>query len=911
MSSQILIVSQIESRSSRERAEHRAIVRGNKEFRDSLYSFLIGESQAFLLYCGKTEMNRSIRWLLAFGGVLVATHGSCRAGDAPVDPFEAIAQQQAAAVPGIVNNPAPKLPSTTLPWDAQAGAGFTGAEKMHTQAQLDAELARMRQQYEPFMADLAPPLPKRPTLELEKFDWRYAAAEDKTEPTRPQQGLGPWQQVAIPHYVGPPGKATSFYRSEVVLDDALLREETLYLHFQGVDYYADVYVNGQHVGAHEGLFDPFEFDIKSLVKPGKNVILVKVGNDGCPIGSTDPHGHGNFAFGPKMAACGGPGWDDPEHGWNCCPVGFGLWQRAWIEARPAMFVHDIFVRPMPQRHQAEVWLEIAQDKADAAGLTASYSLYGQNFKAVLAEHQPVTLGAAAPEIQPGIRLQKFVVAVPENQLRWWSPDEPWLYQMQIQLSRGGHVIDSARRQFGMRTFAQSTTSTPKGRLYLNGKEIRLRGADMMGNIMQCVMRKDFNQLRDDILLAKIAHMNFWRMTQQPCQEEAYDYFDRLGLMAQSDLPTFAYIPATQGPETVREAGALFRLVRSHPCNVMVSYINEPMTGNKAIERLSIPNTAKLFRACDELIPQIAPDQTRKWVDGDYANMSEGYSDHHCYTLWYTHHGIRFKSLYEGAWISSREGWMHGCGEYGAEGMDSIEFMQKHYPKSWLPAAPEDKWVPDKIPGCQTARGPFHHWIGSPVTMADWVSASRDHQMWAVRLMTEAYRRDARMNSCAVHLLIDAWPDGWLKALMDYDRQAKPAYFAFRDALAPMAANLRPDRWYWFSGDSVRVGTWICNDTQDLVPGATVRYQVELAGKTIRTGGAPAQILAREPAFQGFLEFPAPSVDQRQPLTVRVGVFDAAGNLCHDSSVQLDLFPDAQHKAKLDHPGGHAQALVDS
>ena len=60
-------------------------------------------------------------------------------------------------------------------------------------------------------------------------------------------------------------------------------------------------------------------------------------------------------------------------------------------------------------------------------------------------------------------------------------------------------------------------------------------------------------------------------------------------------------------------------------------------------------------------------------------------------------------------------------------------------------------------------------------------------------MTEAFRRDDRMVSNAIHLFIDAWPSGWMKSIMDCKRIPKQAYFAYRDALAPLLVSLRTDR----------------------------------------------------------------------------------------------------------------------
>jgi hypothetical protein len=66
-------------------------------------------------------------------------------------------------------------------------------------------------------------------------------------------------------------------------------------------------------------------------------------------------------------------------------------------------------------------------------------------------------------------------------------------------------------------------------------------------------------------------------------------------------------------------------------------------------------------------------------------------------------------------------------------------------------------------------------------------------------MAEAFRRDNRMVSFAIHLFIDAFPSGWMKTIMDCDRNPKPAYFAYRDSLSPILASVRTDRLTYFSG----------------------------------------------------------------------------------------------------------------
>ena len=67
----------------------------------------------------------------------------------------------------------------------------------------------------------------------------------------------------------------------------------------------------------------------------------------------------------------------------------------------------------------------------------------------------------------------------------------------------------------MREFRMDDTSSLKGTLYLNGEPIILRGADTMGNFEVPVMKGDEQQLIEDILIAKLAHLNFFRLTREP------------------------------------------------------------------------------------------------------------------------------------------------------------------------------------------------------------------------------------------------------------------------------------------------------------------------------------------------------------------------------------------------------------
>ncbi len=792
---------------------------------------------------------------------------------------------------GLVEIQPPKLTPRLLPLDADpANGSFQPAPKITTATELDEELACQRLAFAPYLRDLAPSIEKtRIRVPLESFAWRIQTAADREDFSRVLTGGGDWTRVTIPHYGGPMGLAVTYYRTEFTVTPEMLRAGALFVHFKGVDYKAAVYVNGSWLGSHEGYFAPFEFDFTPQAHLGKNVLVVQVMNDFSMLGNDVTLGYigGRRQVGDKIFACGGPCWDDPMAGWHNCPPGMGIWQDVAIEARPRLFLNDLFVRPLQGSGKVEAWVEVSDCDSESRNVTLQLSVFGQNFPATAVAKQ-VFAGQLAGH---GVACFKIPLAIPQPRL--WEPAAPWLYQLQVSLlDAQGRLLDMSKQQFGLRTFRMDYAGEPKGRMFLNDQPIRLRGANTMGAFEQCVIRKDWSQLINDILLARITHLNYIRLTQTPVQEEIYDYCDRLGLMLQTDLPLFGQLSRTQFPEAVRQAGEMERLVRSHPSNILVTFINEPFpNANKASQRnVSRPELNRFFDAADSIVHLANPDRVTKAVDGDYDPPGPGLPDNHCYTLWYNGHAIDAGKLYKGYWVRVKPGWLFGCGEFGSEGLDPVSLMRRRYPKDWLPqtAEEEKQWTPAKIPGSQTAAH-GGYFFDTPHTLSGWVQSSQQYQEWATRLMTESFRRNAGMQSFAIHLFIDAFPDGWMKALMDCERRPKPAWFAYRDALTPLVVNLRGDRHAFYSGEKMNVEAWVCNDLPDVPAGASLRYQLLLDGTALQGGSVAAHIESVAPTYQGTLPFIAPKVSSRGSITIRLGLVDATGKVLHDTSATYDVF----------------------
>lgn len=773
-------------------------------------------------------------------------------------------------------------------WNGDTLDFYKRMHKVSSEKEVEDGISTLRKKYSVFIKDLAPKMQDtRSTFRIEKMCFRYETHSDRLDFSNLINGYGLWEEVTMPYYHGPQGPSTAWYRTILDIPNEILKKDAVFIHFNGSDYYTDVFVNGHHVGSHEGMLDEFEFNIKPYLKSNDNVLLVRVRNDFSLLGSEGK----KRMWGNKLAASNSPGWDDPETGWNCCPAGYGIYQDIYIEGRSLPFINDIFCRPIVNDKSVELWVEIDLPDGNMSGsYKLGYSLYGQNFKECVFKNSKTDIDVVGGRI-----LKKIRIKIPESQLRLWTPDTPWLYQMQVSLIdvKRNMIIDNIKRQFGMRFFEISEVSEPKGRMYLNGREIRLRGTNTMGFLQRDVMAHDWEQLEYDLLYAKFTNINFIRTTQRIVQKEVYEMADRVGMMMQADLPLFAYINQKQYTEIIKQASGIERLLRNHPSVIMMSYLNESMAEKKphAISRFAYEN---LFDALDVVVHNENPDRAVKYVDGDYQSPNKGYPDNHCYNIWYDKHGISINSMEKGAWMSVKQNWMYGCGEFGAEGLDSEDLMRRCYPQNWLEEQNNGEWSPARIGGQNGAQTWQRHfdWFETQDNMSDWVDESRKHQEWGISKVTRAFRRMPRMNSFAVHLFIDAWPNGWLKAIVDCERIPKPAWYAYRDALTPLSVQLIQDRNSFYSEEKFNFPVWICNDTHKEFD-AEIKYVLELEGKCIDSGSSIVDIpsISEGSRFQGVIPVVFPKVCKKSDIILRVALFDKKHNIVlHEDIANIRLYP---------------------
>lgn len=213
---------------------------------------------------------------------------------------------------------------------------------------------------------------------------------------------------------------------------ATWKNKNVVLHFGAVDWRADVWVNDVKVGSHEGGYTPFSFDVTPfLTKDKAQKLAVKV---------WDPTDRG---FQPR-----GKQVNRPQGIWYT-PV-TGIWQTVWIEPVDKTYVKHLKTIPNIDGGNVSVL-------ALAEGTTVADIIEVK----VLENGKVVGTGKAAAG-------QEVLVSVPDAKL--WSPESPFLYDMEVAIVRNGAAVDQVKSYVGMRKISTKRDANGIWRLQLNNQD---------------------------------------------------------------------------------------------------------------------------------------------------------------------------------------------------------------------------------------------------------------------------------------------------------------------------------------------------------------------------------------------------------------------------------------------------------
>ena len=413
--------------------------------------------------------------------------------------------------------------------------------------------------------------------------WKYhAEPRVAAQAHRPEHDDRDWPALQVPsnwYLQGVDRSGSIWFRRTFRVPRGQAGKRTR-LVFDGVDYAAEVWLNGRSLGTHQGYFERFSFVAGPwLYEDRDNVLCVRVDS---PL-ETGP----SWSLHKKLIkgvfghhdARPGNAWSDRGQDRNTG----GIWGHVGLKPAGDLSLDGIHVRAdavTPQGKALEdgqtarlnataVRRQRREDHRarHAAGLGLALQLHagGEIVRDDYASNASSRLAN---------RICALTLDVPAVQ-RWqvWERGHPHLYRLDVQMiDRRGAVIDSVSRVFGFRTIAFDAA---KGEWMLNGRRIFLRGTNYIASQWLSEMTPAFYRL--DLGLMQQAGINAIRVHAHVEGEDLYRQADEAGMLIWQDFPLqWGYVDdAKFTTEAVRQAVAMVDQLDHHPSIVAWSGHNEP------------------------------------------------------------------------------------------------------------------------------------------------------------------------------------------------------------------------------------------------------------------------------------------------------------------------------------------------
>ncbi len=374
-------------------------------------------------------------------------------------------------------------------------------------------------------------------------------------------------QEVFPAYHG-----VAWYWREFVAPAHPRVEGRYLIRFGAVDYLADVWVNGVHVGRHEGGETPFVLDMTEAVKPmASNRLALRVLNptnepiDGIVLAET-PHQNKAVPY------VNGSGYDRG-----------GIMEPVEVSSVPGVRIENLYARPDWKTGRVGIQATVRNATPAAARGHLTFSV------APAAAGETLLTRHLERDLPPGETLVETNLQVDGHRL--WDLNDPYLYRLTARVAaKGREGFHETSVRCGFRDFRVT-----KGYFRLNGKRLFLRSTHTgnhcpIGQVVPPSAAPDL--LRRDLLYAKASDFNTVRFISAIAHPYQLDLCDEIGLLVYEE--SFAAWLLKDSPKmkerydfSTRE---MVRRDRNHPCVAIWGMLNETEDGpvfREAVSALSI------------------------------------------------------------------------------------------------------------------------------------------------------------------------------------------------------------------------------------------------------------------------------------------------------------------------------------
>jgi hypothetical protein len=729
------------------------------------------------------------------------------------------------------------------------------------------------------------PTAQRPRIELDG-EWRFVPdpermyAPDRLPEGDPIHVPGCWEaQVARPY-----GIVTAWYRRRLAIPSDWTGQRVV-LHFQAVMYRCAVFVDGQHIGGHEGGYTPFELDASAVVRPGEeHELAVYVVN---PLNALDAYP----AFSVEdprtdLSETELPLAEAPHGKQTWYSSQSGIWLSVHAEARPQAAYQPPRLRP----------------DLGAGAVTVGWSLDptgvqrvpdGSTMRIDVADGGGRTVASLDVAHEDIGASGERSVAIPDARL--WDLDDPHLYRVTLHLlDADGVELDNVSDRFGMREI-----TTANGRLSLNGRPIFMVGVLDQDHYPTSISTPpDRAFLDEQMRLTREMGINLLRCHIKVPDPAYLDAADEAGILVWCELPnwsTFTERSSQRGRETL---DAMVEALGNHPSVIIWTIINEDWgtdLRHEARDRRWLREMVDHMRALDPS-RLVVDNSACETVSTPNFHLDTDLADFHVYFL-APDNAVRWRNQI--ADFARRPRWMwspHGdmvetgeepliLSEFGSWGLPRLDRLVAHTGREpWWFATGRDYYRPTGLRRRFEAYGLSRIWP----TVEDLAEATQWHQFEALQYQVGQLRRHDSINGFVYTELTDAYWEA--NGLLDPMRGTKVYHERLPAVLSPDVIHADIPRRDLFAGDVLSADLTLAayGAPSD---GGEVRWALEVDGQVAVDGRLPTGAWPDQGSRTvGRLEVPIPGVAATSDAILRLEAVDAAGSRRASDAIRLAILP---------------------
>jgi hypothetical protein len=326
---------------------------------------------------------------------------------------------------------------------------------------------------------------------------------------------------------------TPFWYRTVVKIPKEYKDRQVWLNFDGINFSAQVWVNGQQVGTMKGAFARGIFDVTPMVKAGKKMALAVLvspqPHPGTPHEHTIRDGVGKNG---GITAIDGPTFLSTI-GWDWLPAirdrDSGIWQKVFLSASGPVVIKDPLVTtdlPLPKTDSADVAVQARLENVTNA---PQKGVLKGSFGDVTFE-QSVEVAPHSSQVVKFDPSSTTTLHVMDPKLWWPNGYGPQnLYDLHLSFEIEKQVSDSREVRFGIRKITYSVPDSENLTISVNGVRVFVRGGNW--GLDEAMKRNPRERLEAQIRLHQLANLNMIRnWVGQSTSEDFYELCDQYGML---------------------------------------------------------------------------------------------------------------------------------------------------------------------------------------------------------------------------------------------------------------------------------------------------------------------------------------------------------------------------------------------